>query len=182
MSVWELRCAKVNDFASLVISDHDSKTGGMFATKGASLHWEYPPVVEFYVEPQKRKQKPRADVILFKLGALVLNARAKAALGPFLSKFGQLLEMRCGSEALYFYNVVNTIDCVDVERSEKRKSGAIAMEAFDESNVPAEPSVFKDRLMAPARIYVNDAGLQEVERIVAENGLTGIECGSPQRF
>jgi hypothetical protein len=36
--------------------------------------------------------------------------------------------------------------------------------------------------MAAVRIYVNDAGRREIERIVADAGLTGIECGPPQRF
>jgi hypothetical protein len=138
--------------------------------------------VEFIVESRKKKQKPRADVITFVPGALVLNERAKAALGPFLSQFGQLLEMHCGGETLYFYNVVNLVDCVDAARSEKCESGEIEMEAFDESNVPVEPSVFKDPLTASVRIYVNDAGRRAVERIVAEAGLTGLECGPPQRF
>jgi hypothetical protein len=112
----------------------------------------------------------------------VLSERARVVLAPFLSRFGQLLELHCPEESLTFYNVTNLVDCIDTERSEKRRSGAIAMEAFDESNVPIEPAVFKDPRMAAVRIYVNDGGRAEIERIVAAERLTGIECGVPQRF
>ena len=46
----------------------------------------------------------------------------------------------------------------------------------------AEAAVFKDPLMAQIRIYVNDAGKALIEKIASEAGLTGIECGPPQRF
>lgn len=35
-----------------------------------------------------------------------------------------------GGETLWFYNATNLVHCINVERSEKRCSGAIAMEAF----------------------------------------------------
>ena len=41
------------------------------------------PAVEFIVDSRKKKQKPRADVIAFVPGALVLDEKANAALGPF---------------------------------------------------------------------------------------------------
>ena len=182
MSVWELRCARINDFAQLVVSDPDDLSAGLLSTKGATQDWMHRPAVAFYVEPRRKTQKPRADVIHLKPGALVLNEKAKDALGPFLRKFGQLLELHCGGETLWFYNVTNMVACVDVEKSEKRKSGTIAMEAFDESKVPMEPFVFKDPVMAHGRIYVNDAGRAEIDRLAADAGLVGIECGVPQRF
>ena len=181
MSIWELRCAKINSFASLVVVDQEDSRAGMFSTKGEIQDWMHRPAVEFFQEPRK-KPKPRANVIFMKFGALVLDAKAKLALGAFLSKFGQLLELHCGGETLSFYNVTNMVRCVDPEASTRRKSGTIALEAFDESNVPSEAAVFKDPVMAVARIYVNDAGRAEIERIVADAGLTGIECGAPQRF
>ena len=117
-----------------------------------------------------------------KPGALVLDVSAKLALGSFLSRFGQLLELHHEGEVLWFYNVTNLVGCVDLEKSRKRPSGTIAMEAFDESQVPPEAAVFKDPVMAHGRIYVNDAGRVEIERIVAHAGLTGIECGTPLPF
>lgn len=172
----------MNDFAMLVNIDDQDGDAGMFEARGEPADWMHRPAVEFIADRKRKKQKPRADVIAFVPGALVLNEKAKVALGPFLSQFGQLLELHCGGEILYFFNATTLIDCIDVERSEKRRSGSIAMEAFNESNVPQEAAVFKDRRMASVRIYVNDAGRKEIERIVADAGLTGIECGPPQRF
>jgi len=52
----------------------------------------------------------------------------------------------------------------------------------DESNVPQAAAAFKDPKMGVIRIYVNDAGRAEVERLASNAGLTGIECGAPQAF
>ena len=182
MAIWELRCGSVNDFAMLANVDRQDALAGLFDADGKEQDWMHRPAVEFVAEPRKKKQKPRADVIAFVPGAMVLNEKADKALGPFLSQFGQMLELHCAGETLYFYNATNMIDYVDAGKSERRRSGSIAMEAFFEDSVPEEPAVFKDPLMAPIRIYVNDAEKAEVERIVADARLTGIECGPPQRF
>ncbi len=152
----------------------------MFATKGAVQDWTHRPAVEFFVEPRKKKQRPRANVIHLKLGALVLDAKAKLALGSFLSKFGQLLERHLGGDVLWFYNFTNMISCLDEAKSERDETGMIMAEAFDESKVPKAAAVFKDPKMGVIRIYVNDAGRAEIERLAPDAGLTGIECGSPQ--
>lgn len=184
MAIWELRCASVNDYAMLVYSDREDSLAGLFDADGRPQDYMHRPAVEFVQNKRDKKPKPRANVIVFVPGALVLDAKARLALGAFLSKFGQLLplHLKGDGETLFLYNVTNMVPCVDAERSEKRRSGAIAMEVFDEARVPAEAAVFKDPLMAKVRIYVNDAARAEIERIVAHAGLTGIECGPPQRF
>jgi len=182
VAIWELRCGEVNRYAMLASSDPEDIRAGMFSADGKAQDWKHAPVVEFIVEPRAKTQKPHADVIAFVPGALVLSRRACVVLASFFSRFGQLLELHCPGESLTFYNVTNLVDCVDVERSEKRRSGTIAMEAFDESNVPTEPAVFKDPRMAAVRIYVNDSGRAEIERVVEAERLAGIECGAPRRF
>ena len=90
-------------------------------------------------------------------GALVLNAHAYDVLGPFLSKFGQLLELQTETgldprefynEAepgtRYFYNVTHLVPCVDLERSERNDLGHIRLEVFDTANVPVEAAVSTD--------------------------------------
>ncbi len=54
------------------------------------------------------------------------------------------------------------------------------LEAFDESKAPKDAAVFKDPLTAPVRIYVNDAGKRSIEKLGADWGLSGIECGLPK--
>ena len=110
--IWELRCARINSFASLVPVDRaDSKRGhvrdqGRRPRLGASSQPS-----RSSSSPRKKKQPPRANVIHMKMGALVLDAKAKLALGSFLSKFGQLLELHLegGGETLWFYNVTNMV-------------------------------------------------------------------------
>jgi hypothetical protein len=179
--IWELRCARVNSFAPIVALDRADSRAGLFASKGAIQDWTHRPAVEFFQETRK-KPKPRANVIFMKPGALVLDAKAKLALGGFLSKFGQLLELHCSGEVLWFYNVTNMVACVDTVNSERDEAGMIKKEHFKETKVPTEPSVFKDPTMAPIRIYVNDAGRAEIERIAGHAELTGIECGPPLAF
>ena len=182
--IWELRCAKINSFASLVPVDRADLRAGMFSTKGTVQDWTHRPAVKFFVDPRKKKQPPRANVIHMKMGALVLDAKAKLALGAFLSKFGQLLELHIegDGETLWFYNVTNIVNCVDEAKSEHDENSMITAEAFDESSVPKAAAVFKDPKMGVIRIYVNDAGRAEIEKLAADAGLTGIECGTPQAF
>ncbi len=175
----ELRCADINDFAPLVALDDADYEAELFTVDGSVKDWSHRPAVEFVVQPRKKKQPPRANVIFMKHGALVLDAKAKLALGSFLSKFGQLLELHLGGDTLWFYNVTNMIDCVDKENSEWEDGIMVVKEAFFESKVPKEAAVFKDPLMGVIKIYLNDAGRAEIERLVADAGLTGIECGEP---
>ena len=76
--IWELRCAKINSFAPLVLLDREDSRSGMLETKGAVQDWKHRPAVQFFAEPKKKAQ-PRANVIYLKPGALVLDAKAKLA-------------------------------------------------------------------------------------------------------
>ncbi|MFC5439842.1 hypothetical protein [Rhodanobacter ginsenosidimutans] len=179
MAIWELRCATPNDFAMLTPVDRDDLEEDVFDTTGTPKQWLDRPRVTYHVEKRRKVQKPQANVGLLIPGALVLDEKAWAALGGFLLRSGQLLELDCDGEPRWFYNVTRMVACVDTARSETFEDGGIAHEAFDESAVPAEPLVFKDPHTAPVRMYVNDAGKALIERMTAEAGLTGIECGEP---
>ncbi len=180
MAIWELRCGSVNDFAMLVPRDRHDIEEDAFDTDGKPKDWMDRPLVGFSIDKRKKVMKPRADVSLFVPGALVLNERARDALGEFLGRFGQLLELDCSGEVLYFFNATRIVSCVDKSRSEKFEDGGVMLESFEESKAPTEAAVFKDPLTAPVRIYVNDAGKTEIERIAVDASLTGIECGTPR--
>ena len=84
MAIWELRCGSVNGFASIVSRDYDNIEDELFDTDGTAKDWKDRPLVGWAVDKRKKKQKPRADISLLLPGALVLNERAKDAVGPFL--------------------------------------------------------------------------------------------------
>jgi hypothetical protein len=156
----------------------------MFETSGVSLSWSRKPKVEVFVEPGKKKPKPLADVSALTPGALVMNDKAKMALAPFLSRFGQFLEMDCAGESRWFYNVTNLIPCIDEARSVKRPSGSIVKEEFIEDRVPVDAAVFKDPLTAAAVLYVNEAGKAALEAIITEAAIVGMafaELGPPPK-
>jgi hypothetical protein len=184
VKVWELKSGSVNDYAPLVFGSDKDVESGMFDTSGVSLSWSKKPKIEVFVEPGKKKPKPLADVSALTSGALVMNERAKVALEPFLSRFGQFLEMDCSGEPRWFYNVTNVIPCIDEARSAKRPSGSIVKEEFFEDRVPAGAAVFKDPLTAAAVLYVNEAGKAALETIITEAAIVGIalvELGPPPK-
>jgi hypothetical protein len=180
MAVWELRCASVDDYAAVVALRDTDLLADRFRPDGQPKMWVDRPLVGFFDSTRPKKPRPPADVSAMFPGALVLNERAKEVLGPFLSKFGQLLELEAPNvEIRYFYNVTNLVPCVDVARSEKNEVGRIVVEAFDMSQVPVEPAVFKDPATALTRVYLNDAGRALVDSLVQSAGLTGVETGRP---
>lgn len=179
MKVWELRCGSVNDFSMIVPAGPDASK---FDVEGLPLDWMSRPVIE-YADSRSRgkKKRPVADVAAIGGGAFVLSPRAKEVLGPFLSQFGQLLEVQTfgGAEFRYFYNVTNLVQCVDIEASEKSDWGSLKREVFYDINVPRTAAVFKDLSTAAWRIYTNDPGRALLERLASEAGLTGLEVGEP---
>jgi hypothetical protein len=186
MNIWELRCANINDYSVVVPTSDLDLLEGVFDINGKPLQWTFIPIIKYADDRAKGKQKPRpvADVANFGPGAFVLNAKAKEALGSFLEQFGQLLEVQTpgGAEFRWLYNVTNLVKCIDLERSEKSETGGLRAEVFYDINVPRTAAVFKDPSTAGVRMYVNDPGKDLIERIVSESGLSGVECGVPQRF
>ena len=189
MTMWELRCASINDYSMVVLLDGDDRHAGFFDADGEPQHWDEVPRIGFADSSRKKHKRPPADVSMMQRGVLVLNARAYEVLGPFLSTFGQLLELHSETgldpryfyneaepSTHYFYNVTNLVSCVDVEHSERNELGRIRREAFDTSNVPTEAAIFKDPATARSRIYINRAGKAIVDELIASAGLTGIEC------
>jgi hypothetical protein len=174
VKVWELKSGSVNDYAPLVFASGKDVESGMFDTSGASLSLSKKPKVEVFVEPGKKRSKPLADVSALTPGALAMNDKAKVALEPFLSRFGQFLEMDCAGEPRWFYNVTNVISCIDEARSAKRPSGSIVKEEFFEDRLPVSAAVFKDPLTAAAVLYVNEAGKAALERIITEAAIVGV--------
>ena len=70
----------------------------------------------------------------------VLNRKVYAALSPLLSQFGQLLELHCNGDTVYFYNVTNLIDVIDVVRSEL-EGRSVVKEAFRRDAIPSTPQI-----------------------------------------
>ena len=177
MGVWEITNSLVNDVAMLVMTAKDRgdpDSGKEFDVNGKPLRWRRRPSLELYIAKGRKTPKPRADLSPFLPGVLVLNAKARAAIGDFLAQFGQLLEIDVVGQVEYFYNVTNVIPCIDRDRSEKRAAGTISKEVFNESVVPLPPAVFKDPLTAGTKIYVNDAAKSVLEHQIAEFGITGM--------
>jgi hypothetical protein len=182
MKVWELKNDRINDVARLVFASHDELASGMFDGDGNALDWKIRPHANVFVEPRKKKAKPRVDISLLSAGSLVLNARARAELGEFLSTFGQLLELDVDGEIEWFYNVTKVIDCIDLQGSTLRPEGSIAKEAFLADRIPTEPTIFKDPRTARTRIYVNERAKELLQERMASAGISGaafVEPGPP---
>ncbi len=182
MRVWELRAGDVDNYAMVVPAIEDA---AKFDVNGQLLDWLSPPVIEYADSRSRgRKKRPVADVATMGAGALVLSQRAVDVLGDFLGRFGQLLlvQTASGAEFRYFYNVTQLVKCVDIERSGVDATGALAIEAFYDLNVPRAAAVFKDPVTAATRMYTNEPGRHLLETRAAEAGLTGLECGEPRDY
>lgn len=175
MTVWEIKTGLSEQVATLVVPEADQVIGSMkrFGGDGSLLQWPKPLRLEPLVEKRKAR-KPLGDVSPFLPGALVLSGQACEALRPFLSKFGQLLELDIEGQTHFFFNATNLVDCIDRERSEQRPGGVVGKEAFIEGAVPMEPAVFKAPATARSRLYVNEAGKLTLESAAAQAGIRGL--------
>lgn len=175
MTVWEIRPGDMLDRPVLVAADKQDVRDRVFLTDGRAKDWAYRPPVDLFNRATKKRQRERANVMPFTAGTFVLDAKARAAVGGFLSRFGELLELHHGDETLYFFNCTNLVDCIDEERTKRGEESILILEAIDESKVPTEPTVFKDPKTARVRNYVNAAGKAVIEQWVHESGITGLD-------
>lgn len=177
MTVWDI-WANVDEQqrkGMLVIPAADQYAGSSrrFDGNGHALAWAERPRLESYVT-KRGKRWPRNDISPFMPGALVLNAKACEALGPFLSQFGQLLEMDVDGGIEYFFNATNLIACIDREHSAITDYGAVEKEAFLQEAIPMAPAVFKDPMTARGSLYANDAGRQVLGDIASRQHISGL--------
>jgi len=175
MAVWLIRPGDMLDRPVLVAVDKQDVRDRIFVTDGRAKDWAYRPAVNLVNSAPKERQRERANVMWLAGGSFVLDAKARAAIGGFLSRFGELLELHHGDDALYFFNCANVIDCLDESRTERAEGDLLVIEAIDESKVPSEPMVFKDPKTVRTRIYVNDAAKQVIDQWASEAGITGLE-------
>lgn len=176
MTIWEIANDSI-DKASMLVATEDDRFNlnfwGQFGGDGSPIHWAKPPKLQPFVDKKRAKSKPRVDISPFMPGSLALNAKTRNALGDFLDRFGQLLEIDVLGEAEYYYNITNVIDCIDRDASEVLPGGFVKKPAFKASSIPTEASLFKDATH-PSSIYANDAAKAELERRIAECGITGM--------
>ncbi|MEO5687252.1 MAG: hypothetical protein ABIR54_07815 [Burkholderiaceae bacterium] len=175
MTVWLIRPGDTLDRPVLVLTDEQDLRARIFITDGRVKDLAYRPGVELAHTAAKKRQRERANVMWLAGGSFVMDAKARAAFGGFLSRFGELVELHHGGETLYLFNCTNVIDCLDESRTERAEGGLLVIEAIDESKVPSEPAVFKDPKTVRMRIYVNDAAKQVIEEWMSEAGITGLE-------
>lgn len=176
MTIWEITHPRMNDVAPLVRTAEDMQNPHFqkqFGGDGSELQWLKRPKLTIKVQKGRKKQKPRSDVSPFTAPGLVFNGKVRNALGDFLRKFGQVLEIEVDDGVEYYYNVTHVVSCVDESRSEKYPEGSIAKAVFDESKLHAEPMVFIDPLMRGS-IYVNESAKAELERLIQQAGITGM--------
>ena len=174
MAVWEIRPGDLSGRPGVVAADSQDLRDRVFSMDGQAKDLAYRPPVKLFNRALKKNQRAAANVMPFTSGTFVLDAKARAAIGGFLSRFGELVELHHGSETLYLFNCTNLVDCIDEAATERGDEGILILEAIDESRVPTEPAVFKDPKTVRVRNYVNDAGREVIERWASEAGLTGL--------
>jgi hypothetical protein len=176
MRLWEITNDLINQVSMLVVTDADRLNldfWDQFSDDGSPMHWDSRPKLRPFVDKKRKTQKPRADISPFRPGSLALNGKARDALGDFLSQFGQLLEIDVLGEVEYYFNVTNVVAIVDLDQSEVVPGGFVKKPTFNEARIPSQATLFKDAAVLSS-IYANDAAKSELERRVAESGITGM--------
>lgn len=181
MTVWEIKNKWINDVAMVgpdEVSEFDpDKNVGFWEQfegefQGQPLHWSKRPKLVVLKQEGRKKPLPRADISPFTAPGLIINQKARNALGDVIGQFGQILEVEVAGETEYYYNVTNIIDCLDHERSEM-PAGYVRVPVFREQRVPAEPTIFREPAVA-SRIFVNDAAKGMLEERIAANKIIGM--------
>lgn len=179
MTVWEITNKWANDVAGVTHADdiEFDSVGSVefwrqFEGFGSSLHWSTRPRLTTIEYQGRRKRRPRADVSPFTSPGLIMNAKTRDALGEFLRRFGQLLEVDVDGKTEYYYNVTNVLECLDRERSEK-EAHYIERPVFRESLIAETPLIFVEPEL-PGRIFVNEGAKKILENGIAESGIIGM--------
>ncbi len=183
MKVWKFTHWSLNEFAGLL--PPEGRAANMLDADGRPLVWKAPVRVAVDNEPYGKNHRPRVDISHLAHGSLVFNEKAKSALGSYLERFGQFLPLDVEGHREWFYHVTNLIDCIDPVASKKKPvTGIIEKEVFVASKVPQTAALFKDPRTAIVFMYANDPAKHELEKLIADAGLTGAafeKPGSPQR-
>lgn len=177
--IYELRNDRINEFATLVLTNPDPFAWKTVACDGMKKNWETPLSVMISPEPRRKKPKPRANFSLLGLGAFTLDQKAKFVLGDFLARFGQFLEVNCQDEIEHYYNVTTLMNAIDKDLSDFDKNGVVQKAVFLPNIDGDEPLIFKDALTASSRIYINETGRKILEKYFSENSLTGLKFSIP---
>lgn len=175
-TLWECTSGGgTGQFAGYTFGNREDLWNGVFDTNGKPKLWTTPPSLKKGINPKKKKQPPLADIGWLTPGAIILNEKAHAALGGFLTQFGELLPVSCDTGPVYFYNVTNLVSCIDFDNSVKNETGDAIYEArFIEAAIPQGPQIFKDPLTATGRIYVTQAAREILDNLIMANTLTGL--------
>ncbi len=170
-----------NVYRVLVPIGSDLECGRIFNITGNALNWDAPPKVEPFVDPRRKRQKPRADIEYLTWGAIVLNERAYKVLYEHLLPFGEFLLLNCLDETLYFYNVTTFHSVID--RANSLQDGRVSKNpCFIESEIPNGFCIFKDKLTVRVAIYLNAETKLTLEKMLNEHKLTGLIFGPAGSF
>jgi hypothetical protein len=181
MTVWEITNKWMNDVASVgpdPRSEFDPDKSVAFwkqfecGSAGQPMHWSQRPKLVVVKEDGRKKPLPRADISPFTAPGLIINEKARGALGDILAPFGQILEVDVAGKIEYYYNVTNIVQCLDREHSEM--SGAfVEVPVFQKHLVPAAPAVLIEPSMF-GRIFVNEGAKVQFDERIAASKLIGM--------
>ena len=173
MNVYELG-SDVNKFVWVRCTHEDDLDFSMEHFRGEPMKniW-YPLEVEHLIENKKDRRLPAGDFPYFG-GDPAFSRRATDSIRDILEANGEILPLKSKDGEYYAYNVTNTIDALDEEKSELKlhRDGSIMrvlQYVFHEDRIKNE-QIFK----IPQKIglvFVTDAFVQRVQ----DEGLLGFK-------
>ncbi|MGN6323620.1 MAG: hypothetical protein ACTHNE_18025 [Dyella sp.] len=181
MIVWEIKNKWMNSVAAVGPDPRSEFNPGLNVSfweqfkprsAGQALEWKVRPELVVLPDDGRKTSLPRADVSPFTAPGLVVNAKVRNAMGDFLSKFGQLLEVSVDGNTEYYYNVTNVVACLDHERSEFA-AAYVEEPVFHEHLVPSDAAIFVEPKMR-TRIFANEAAKSILEERISAGNIVGM--------
>lgn len=168
MRVWEL-LHDGDNYDYLYPTDEDEEKYYNVELRGKKLleGWE---ILNFVV----RKKRKRSDIPLLNLSRPIFSKKAVEVLAQFLDGKVELLPIEAEGEKFYILNVLNTIDCLDLEKSIIDKE-TNPVTGFMLVRVPMflEEKVMKQGIFKIHRYWTTTYVTDEFREKVLKSGLQG---------
>lgn len=140
---------------------------GSLRCKGKPINWPAPLAI---IGDDEDVGIPEADIGFINIGSIVLAESSYALLKDIAEKYGQLLPLNFEERNLWLWNVTNTVDALNNNRSEFNSYGGVVKPFFSAEKI-GDSMVFKIKEDNFTNIYCTDRFVQ----LIKENSFTGLD-------
>ncbi|AFU98420.2 imm11 family protein [Simiduia agarivorans] len=153
--------ANYDGYKSFVLSNDETT----LRCKGKPLNWSEPQPIE---TDEEDVGVPEADISLLNIGSIVINENIKKEYFDVYQDYCEFLPLDNDGKRYFAVNVINVLDCLDMNKSRFNKHGGIIDPVFDLAKIP-DNAIFKIKEDNYTNIYCTEA----VASKISDARLTG---------